>query len=307
MFTWKTSLIIPTRNRSEKLINLLNNLFILKIRFSEILIIDSSKNYHSKKIRLYCKKKKKIKYFSSKPSTSHQRNLGLKKANPHTFVMFMDDDIVFLKDTFNKMNDCIVKNKNNPKIAGFGFNQIENVKENIIEKIKKIKLIENVNIYPSKPGQISKSGWHSKILNLKKDTLADWVFTTICIFKKEEIKDLKFDESFGRYSYLEDLDFSLNLKKNNKKIYISSGAKFKHPDNIDRSSFNFGIIEIKNRFKIVTKHNLSKKYFIIGCMIRFMISILKSISFNQKYFFRAVGNVCGSFILFKNNLSKIKL
>ena len=302
MFTLKTSLIIPTRNRSNQLIDLLNNLFILKIRFSEILIIDSSINFHSKKIKLYCKKKK-IKYFFSRPSTSLQRNLGLKKASAHSFIMFMDDDVVFLKDTFNKMNDCIIKNKNNPKIAGFGFNQIQDVKENIIEKIKKFKFIEKFNIYPSIPGKVSKSGWHSKILNLKKDALADWVFTTICIFKKEAIKDLKFDESFGKYSYLEDLDFSLNLKKNNKKIFICSKAKFRHPDNIDRSSFNFGIIEIKNRFKIVTKHNLSKKYFIIGCIIRFIISILKSVSFNKKYFFRAVGNIYGFFILFKINLN----
>lgn len=302
MFTWRTSLIIPTRNRSKQLIDLLNSLFILKLRFSEILIIDSSKNYHSKKIKLYCKKKK-INYFFTKPSTSYQRNIGLKKAKPHSFIMFMDDDVVFLKDTFIKMNKCIIKNKNNPKIAGYGFNQIQNIKENILEKIKKIKFIEKVNIYPNRPGQVAKSGWHSKILNLKKDILADWVFTTICVFKKEEIKGFKFDESFGQYSYLEDLDFSLNLKKKNKKIYISSKAKFKHPANIDRSSFNFGVIEIKNRFKIVNKHNLSKKYFVLGCIIRLMISILKSISFNQKYFFRAVGNIYSFFILFKNNLN----
>ena len=134
MFTLKTSLIIPTRNRSKQLIDLLNNLIILKIRFSEILIIDSSKNSHSKKIKLYCNKKK-IKYFFSKPSTSYQRNLGLKKANPNTFIMFMDDDVVFLRDTFTKMDEFIIKNKNNAKIAGFGFNQIQNVKENILEKI----------------------------------------------------------------------------------------------------------------------------------------------------------------------------
>lgn len=302
MFTWRTSLIIPTRNRSKQLIDLLNSLFILKLRFSEILIIDSSKNYHSKKLKLYCKKKK-IKYFFSKPSTSYQRNLGLKKAKPRSFVMFMDDDVIFFKDTFIKMNNFIIKNKNNTKIAGFGFNQIENIKENILEKIKQFKFIERINIYPSRPGQVSKSGWHSKILNLRKDILADWVFTTICIFKKEEIKGLRFDESFGQYSYLEDLDFSLNLKKNNKKIYISSKAKFRHPDNIDRSNFNFGIIEIKNRFKIVTKHNLSKKYFVLGCMIRLMISILKSISFNKKYFFRALGNIYSFFILFKKKLN----
>ena len=301
MFTLKTSLIIPTRNRSKRLIKLLDNLFNLKIKFSEILVIDSSENIQSKKIKIYCKKKK-IRYFFSKPSTSYQRNLGLKKSKKNDFIMFMDDDVVFYKNAFIRMDQCINIIGNNPKIGAFGFNQIQNEKENIFERMKKFRFINYFNIYPITPGKVSKSGWHSKILNLKKDILADWVFTTVSIFKKKSISGLKFDESFGRYSYLEDLDFSLNLKKKNKKIYISSKAKFIHPKNIDRSGLIFGIVEIRNRFKIIKKHNLSIIHFIIGCMIRFMISIIKSIAFNHKYFFRAIGNVCGIYFLFKNKM-----
>jgi len=296
MFTSKTSLIIPTKDRSKKIIKLLERLFSFKIKFGEILVIDSSNKSHSKKVKIYCQKKK-IRYFFSKPSTSHQRNIGLKKAKKFEFIMFMDDDVILYKNTFIKMSECINKNFDQLKIGGFGFNQVDKVNESLFDKLKKINLFDNLNIYPAKAGMVAKSGWHSKILNLKKDVLADWVFTTICIYKRRDIIGYKFDESFGKYSYLEDLDFSLNLKKKNKKIYISSKAKFKHPLNVDRSSFSFGIIEIINRFKIIKKHGLSKKLFVLGCLLRFIISVSKILTLNHKYFLRAMGNIYGFFLL----------
>ena len=111
-----------------------------------------------------------------------------------------------------------------------------------------------------------------KNINLEKDIVGDWIFTTICTYKFENIKNFKFDETFGEYSYLEDLDFSLNLMKNNKKIYISSEAKFLHPENIDRSSFEFGITEVVNRYKIVKKFKLSTILFFVGLFKIYFIS-----------------------------------
>ena len=300
MFTNRTSLIIPTKNRSEQLIKLLNRIKSLNFNFNEILIIDSSNNFHSDKISFQCKERN-IKYFKTKPSTSFQRNFGINQINQNEFVMFMDDDVILLDDTFYKMNNCIEKHGNDPNIGGFGFNQIENKRDNLVDKLKSFKIFEYLNIYPSTTGKIAKSGWQSKILNLKNDILGDWVFTTICIYKIEDIKEFKFDETFGEYSYLEDLDFSLNLMKKNKKIYISADAKFLHPENIDRSSFKFGITEIKNRFKIVEKHKLSKKLFLIGSILRFLMSLAKSVTFNKKYFLRSIGNIYSIFILGKKN------
>jgi GT2 family glycosyltransferase len=296
MFTRKTSLIIPTKNRSGQLIALLNKLILLNLKFNEIIIVDSSNIAHSKKIKSECRKKK-ICYYRTQASTAYQRNFGLGKVKNNTFIMFMDDDVILLDDTFHKMDQCIKKYENIVSIGGFGFNQIEDVKYNFLENLKKSKLIKNFNIYPSAPGKIAKSGWHSKIMNLKNDTMGDWVFTTMCIYKFADIKDLKFDETFGQYSYLEDLDFSLNLMKKNKKIFLSSKSKFKHPDNIDRSSFRFGITEIVNRYKIIKKHKLSKRLFYTASSLRFFMSLLKSILLNKKYFLRSLGNIYGFFLL----------
>jgi hypothetical protein len=89
------------------------------------------------------------------------------------------------------------------------------------------------------------------------------------------------------------LDFSLNLTKFNKKIIISSLAKFKHPLNIDRSNFKFGNIEVVNRYKIVKKFNLSKIFFFINLSIRFFMSLFKIFLLDLNSFLRAIGNIYG--------------
>lgn len=297
MFTENTSLIIPTKNRSEKLIKLLYKLATLKLKFNEIIIIDSSNIIHSKIIENKCKLNN-YKYYHTKSSTSYQRNFGLKKVKNNTYVMFMDDDVVLFDDAFSKMDKCVKKYRNNEKIVGFGFNQIDvSSKNNFLEFLKKNKFIQSLGIYPSTPGKIAKSGWHSKILNLQKNYLADWVYTTMSVFKFKTIKNAKFDETFGKYSYLEDLDFSLNLTKNKKKILLCSKARFKHPNNLDRSSFEFGVTEIINRYKIIKKYKLSKKLFYITSLLRFILSISRSFLLNKKYFSRSMGNVYGFFLL----------
>ena len=296
MFTIRASLIIPTKNRSKEILGLLDKLSFLNIKFNEIIVVDSSNAIHSKKIQSESKKKN-FSYYRTKASTAYQRNFGLGKVKNNTFIMFMDDDVILSKNTFLKMNQCIKKYEKTGSVGGFGFNQIEDKKYSFLEILKKLKFIKNLNIYPSSPGKIAKSGWHSKIINLKNDIMGDWVFTTMCIYKFADIKDLKFDETFGQYSYLEDLDFSLNLMKKNKKIFLSSKSKFKHPNNIDRSSFRFGITEIVNRYKIIKKHKLSKRLFYIASSLRFLMSLLKSILLNKNYFLRSLGNIYGFFLI----------
>ena len=45
MFTNRTSLIIPTKNRSSQIIKLINRLYTLNLDFNDLLIIDSSNDF----------------------------------------------------------------------------------------------------------------------------------------------------------------------------------------------------------------------------------------------------------------------
>ena len=117
------------------------------------------------------------------------------------------------------MEKIVKKNKYNDKIVGFCFNQIERRQESFFEKLKTSKLLKKINLYSDLPGVVTNSGWHTKILNVKEDMYANWVFTTASIYKTKMINNKFFTNSFGQYSYLEDLDFSLNTTRLKKIFY----------------------------------------------------------------------------------------
>jgi glycosyltransferase involved in cell wall biosynthesis len=293
MFTKKTTLIIPTYNRSEKVGSILSQLKKFKINFFEIIIVDSSNKYEKKKLKNICKRHN-VKIINSFQSTSHQRNLGLKNKNKNTkFIMFLDDDLIFYKNSFREMNKFI--NNNKKTISGYSFNHFLrfNKKNNLLEKIKTSKISYFFGLYINKPGIVMNSGWHTKIINLKKNTYVQWLPAAALVLDSAIIKNKSFDESFGAYSYLEDLDFSLNIKDNQYKFAVVSKAKFLHPNNIIRVNFIFGYFEIINRFKIVDKYKLNKFYFFYMGFIKTFYSLFSVFSGNINYILKFLGNFIG--------------
>ena len=288
MFIKNTALVVPTRNRPKYLHNLL--IQIKKLNFNQIIIVDSSDKINKSYVKKICKKYS-VELFDSFPSTSHQRNIGLNKAKKsNKFIMFVDDDIIFLKNSFKEMNKLINRYKNNSDIAGFGFNLIDNNANHHLNFLKKSWLAEELNLYSKKMGKVTKSGWHTKISNLKSDKFVDWIYTAAAVYKYNLIKNIKFDTFLGKYSYLEDLDFCLSLKK---KMIICCKAKFIHPNDIERKNFNFGVTEITNRYIVVRKHKLNIISFFLGASLRFFISFLLIFKKDFKFFFRSTGNVVG--------------
>ena len=302
MFTKKTSLIIPTKDRATKLISLLIFLKKNRINFNQIIIVDSSRIYQKEKIKKFLKNNylKKIEFFESHPSSSFQRNLGLKKVKSSSkFVMFMDDDVKFYENSFIEMDKGINRFIFNNEIIGFGFNLIEKLKSDNFANIKKNNIINKLGIYSHEPGLIMPNGWHTKIHNLMEDTRVEWIFTGATIYKYKFIKNLNFDETFGQYSYLEDLDFSLCLTKKKKRLIIIYKARFKNPNTVDRNNFQFGIVEIKNRFILFNKHKLSKILFLISFFIRLNLSILEFFRGKYKFIFRVAGNLVSILYIIK--------
>lgn len=288
MFTKKTTLIIPTRNRPEYLRNLL--IQIKKLNFNQVIVVDSSDKINKSQVKNICKNHF-VELFNSFPSTSHQRNIGLKKAkNNSKFIMFADDDIIFLNKSFREMNKLINHYVNNSDVVGFGFNLINKKVNDHLNFLKKSWLAKVLNLYSNKKGKVTKSGWHTKIVNLKSDKFVDWIYTAAAVYKFNLIKDNKFDTLLGKYSYLEDLDFCLSLKK---KMIICYKAKFNHPNDVERKNFNFGVTEIINRYIVVRKHKLNIISFFLGAFLRFFISFLLIFKKDFRFFFRSIGNVTG--------------
>jgi glycosyltransferase involved in cell wall biosynthesis len=113
------SIIIPTKDRAVLLIKTLTYLKKNIFFFNEVIIIDSSEKNKISQEKLNNFKKLNIKYYSSKPSTAFQRNLGLKYINKkNKFIMFLDDDLKFYFNALKIMKNYIKK----MNLSWFNFN-----------------------------------------------------------------------------------------------------------------------------------------------------------------------------------------
>ena len=129
MFINSTSLIIPTKDRFEFIKKLFKTLGSNINHFDEIIIVDSSSKINRDRISNFVTNYKNTKIIKSLPSTSLQRNIGMRYARKNNkYIMFCDDDVIFKKDAFKEMNECI---KTYPRHIGFGFNLIENKKKKL--------------------------------------------------------------------------------------------------------------------------------------------------------------------------------
>ena len=150
----KISIIIPTRNRVTFLKRTLETLSENSFFFNEIIIVDSSDDKNLINNINFPKIRKKIKFFRCSPSISKQRNLGINKISKNSkYVMFLDDDISFEKNSLKNMYNFLLK-KND--FLGVGFNLM--IKNNLnLERIKNNKIFEILKIYHHLPGIVTAS------------------------------------------------------------------------------------------------------------------------------------------------------
>ena len=71
--------------------------------------------------------------------------------------MFLDDDVIFYKNTFLEMNKTVRKYQQNANIVGFCFNQVSNEYPNLLDRMKSSDVVKKINLYSNSPGQIAKS------------------------------------------------------------------------------------------------------------------------------------------------------
>ena len=293
MFLEYTSLIIPTKDRPNRLKMLFESLEDFISEINEIIIVDSSSNENLEFTKKFISKFKNVKLIESVPSISKQRNLGIENYNKkNKFIMFCDDDIVFEKNSMNIISEFICSNQN---YLGYGFNLIEKNKKSFLEKLKKNKFLEKNGFYNSKPGVICENGWHTKNSNLNENLETNWLSTQACIYRSSIFNDSKFDITLGNYSYLEDLFFSFDVFKKGK-LCICSEAKYKHENSINRTNFSFGIQEVINRHKFVKMNNLNIKKFFLTMIIKTIFSLLNVLIGRVYYFPKFIGNFLGIFL-----------
>ena len=114
------SVIIPTFNRAELLLEAIESVLQQGADDCEIIIIDDgSTDYTNESINSLNNERLKY-YYQSNQGQSAARNLGVKKAKGR-FIIFMDDDDYWLPDHLNQFRLVIEKEDEKRKIYRTGF------------------------------------------------------------------------------------------------------------------------------------------------------------------------------------------
>ena len=293
----KIALIIATKDRPAELKRLLSSLNAQTEFIEQVIIVDSSSFQKRKPFPRRKEKILRIDYFPfDVPSTSQQRNFGMTRVVPDiSWVGFLDDDVVFDPKAIEEMKKVLRKLKDDDKIGGLGFNQINHPPLEF-QRFKEFSLVEKTGFYHRQKGVVLPTGFQTLIGTVTQDVEVEWLPSTAVLWKKDILANHLFDDWFSGYGYLEDLDFSYALGKKYKLMVIAAAKYYHFPAPSGRGSpLVFGRREVLNRIYFVHKHQeLSLFRCYLALLVRFKMSLFLGIKRrNFQFWLRALGNLWG--------------
>ncbi|MCW4007342.1 MAG: glycosyltransferase [Candidatus Bathyarchaeota archaeon] len=252
----EVSIIIPTRNRSEKLERLLYSILTQSIHVNEVIVVDDSDDFRTteliERLRSYFLEKGIIirHFVSSKnevKSISRARNLGAKKAKGD-ILLFLDDDVILDKNYVKKILEVFELYPTALGVQGtvvnFPYSHLEN-------SLKKAFYYWHAEINRCR---MLPSGKTTYACNLNKIISCEWLFGLNVAYRKEIFDKFYFNEKLLGYSLGEDKEFSFKIHKvYPNSLFQTPYAKVYH-DNFPTKNLN------KWRACIITAYPISFFY-----------------------------------------------
>jgi len=262
------SIIIPTHNRKESLVRLINSIkkSVYPLNKIEVIVIDDASTDGTLEIikKLYSDikiVKNDVELFPSKC-----RNLGVKMSEGD-FIFFVDDDVVLYENTIHELVTALAN-----------YNKLGLVGPIIYYYKNPTKIwCAGVRLFPpifNPPYLIKKDkAWGSaKSLLIECDTIPSAFMTRRVIIEKAGL----FDE--GLPIGFEETDFALRIKKKGYKVAVYSKAKAFHdlPSEGIHISEKRTYYEGRNRVVLYKKHASVRHLFFLLDIVIFAFFLLKN-------------------------------
>jgi len=249
------SVIIPTYNRENFLIDLLKDLAKQNYPNFEVIIIDQSEEVSLKLGEVISSLGIKIKYLKIQhKGASRARNIGLRDSKGD-LIIFLDDDTVIPENSFLTEH---AKCYNDSKIGGVSGKVIEKNKKSTFGKIGKVFPVICL------PGGKADG---------EKFTFVDTVKGMNMSFRRDLLERIGgFDERFGAPSIYEETDVSLKIRRMGYKILFNPNATVIHlsasrgGQRQAKSEADFRFIAFRDRV-LLFKNNYSiwlSPFFLLG-------------------------------------------
>jgi len=201
----KIVVVVPTRNRSALLRNLLGMIRNSNLHPICTIVVDSSDNFEDLSDDYLDLKLEHV--YSPIKSAAIQRNIGVQKAieivNDFDFVSFLDDDIEIKPNYFEKVSARLSQN---PKFIGISGIAMSNR-----NSLRKENLLTNLIGLTGKPGSLTKAIVNISPSGLEKFEEVDWLIGC-SVWRKEVIDVFQFESDFKGQSLFEDVIFSYRAR-----------------------------------------------------------------------------------------------
>ena len=215
---------------------------------------------------------------SAIPNQSIQKSIGIKYiADAYKWVLFLDDDLILELKTLEYLMRNYAFNKNFEEYLGFGLN-IANHKKIYYNFFTKLMLLIT-SLYSFQPGSITRSGHPQSYMEQENDTQVDWLNGT-SLWRSEALIHYRLNGSSLPYSAYEDVNFSHEVKKHGKLLFVKKGLVFHQLENINSQlTYDQFLCASYLRYHFVTINNFSKFWLLISQIVRSLDFIFQSRNF----------------------------
>jgi GT2 family glycosyltransferase len=263
----KVAFVVATKDRPRELARMLQSLRAQTRKPDQVVIVDGGADSFDSVVAEF--PELPVDYARClPPSASKQRNAGVRMVKPDMdLVGFLDDDVVLESDAIEAMMRFWEHALED--VGGAAFN-MTNHPALVAAPLKRSGLAERLGLYSRKRGAVLRSGFQTMVGVVDRDLTVEWLSSGASVWRRPVLDENGFDEWFGGYSYLEDLDFSYRVGLSHNLVVVAA-ARFEHlPAPSGRGNgFVFGRREIRNRLHFVRKYpGLSVTQCVVSLLVR---------------------------------------
>jgi len=213
-------LIVPTKDRPQKITDLLDSLVNQTVGCGRIIIVDGGESIESI-ISSYADRLPIEYYACQPPGQIRQRNRALSKLDETTsLVGFFDDDIVLENQALEEMLACW--NRREANTAGISFNIVNN------PPIKHSWLRRLAGMDSDQLGNILKSGYNIPISPIDEDIKSQWLCGGATVWQQKILlQQHSCKEVRTNWAICEDIIFSYPISKE-QPLYVCAAARVRH-------------------------------------------------------------------------------
>ena len=283
-------ILIPTRNRPREVEKLLTSIQKSTLQAAQVIVVSSGKEVSDivEKFSLDLE----ITYIHSEISGQiNQKKAGILAINPRVkWVVFMDDDLLVLPETFEQAFGCIYGVSRNTKreLAGIGFGLPVTSRFNGRGKFSQsIARLFGINNQPA--GYVLSNGHATSYLEQQSAVETTWL-NGASMWRVEETSSYGSHGISSNYAACEDLIFSYPIGKKKSLIYCPN-AKLDFQV-IEKTNFENSAIYIAalywRYFFILEHQEFSTLRFNVAQLGRLIFGILQNSEERIKFISKAV-------------------